>query len=64
MVHTWFHSLGFALGIDKEIDMLKLFIIFLLDRGIERIEARYKSDYDKLAHDVKIKEADDEQRDG
>ena len=41
--------------------MLKLFLFFLLDRGIERIEAKWKAAYYKQSHDVKFKdEADDE----
>lgn len=42
--------------------MLKLFLLFLFERGIDRIEARYKSEYQKLSHGVKIKEADNERR--
>ena len=41
--------------------MLKLFLFFLLDYSIERIETKWKAAYRKQSMDVKFKnEADDE----
>lgn len=40
--------------------MRKLFLFFVLDHYITRIKAKHKAAYDKLSHDVKQKEADDD----